>query len=136
MDQEDYERLIAEANKDQRKFKGYTPEARTVNGKHVVSLVPNTKGKRGVDWGQKQVTQDVNWDQAPLKKRSERERVESLAARLWKSVEERKPGEMELILQEMATESWKRGDPVTYEDVKRLAITQMKMAAEKAKNPK
>lgn len=134
MNEEDYQRLIAEAKRDQRKFKGYTAATREVDGKLVASLVPNTTGERGVDWGKQEYTQDVDKLPDP-KKRSERERVESLSAKLWAAVQNHKPGEMEVVLKMLQAEAWKQGQPVTYEDVKQLAIQQMKLAAAKAQKP-
>jgi|SRR6476619_4482911 len=132
MNQDDYDKLLAEAKKDHRRFKGYTPATREVDGKLVTSLVPNTVGSTPkVDWGQTEYTQEVDKLPDP-KKRSERERVESLSAKLWKAVQDHKPGEMELVLKMLQAEAWKQGRPVTYEDIKQLAIEQMKLAAAKA----
>jgi hypothetical protein len=131
VNQDDYDKLIAEARKDDRKFKGYTAATREVNGKLVSSLVPNTQGNRGVDWGKQEYVQEVDKLPDP-KKRSERERVESLSAKLWAAVQNHQPGEMEVVLKMLQAEAWKQGQPVTYEDVKQLAIEQMKLAAAKA----
>lgn len=64
----------------------------------------------------------------PLKKRSDRERAESLARRFWETVRDN-PKMAPLVLQELHSEYWKAGQPVSYEDMKNAAIELLKKAA-------
>lgn len=64
----------------------------------------------------------------PIKKRSDRERAESLARRFWETVRDN-PKMAPLVLQELHSEYWKAGQPVSYEDMKTAAIELLKKAA-------
>lgn len=72
---------------------------------------------------------------APIRKRSERERVESLARRFWETIRDN-PKMAPLVLQDIETEYWKAGQPVTYEQIKDAAIELLKKAAEDAAKKK
>lgn len=78
----------------------------------------------------------VDWNLPDIKKRSEAQRAESLANRLWKSVVDHDEVSMRLILRLMGEESWKKGQPITYDDVKKIAVEQLKLAAAKMGRPK
>ena len=67
-------------------------------------------------------------DRAPVKKRSDAERVESLARRFWDTIKDN-PSMAPLVLQELQAEYWKAGQTVAYEDIKQAAIELLKKAA-------
>lgn len=71
----------------------------------------------------------------PIKKRSDRERVESLARRFWDVVKDN-PNMAPLVLKELHAEYWKHGQPVSYEDMRLAAIELLKKAAEDAAKAK
>lgn len=71
----------------------------------------------------------------PIKKRSDRERAESLARRFWETVRDN-PKMAPLVLQELHSEYWKAGQPVTYEEMKQAAIELLKKAAAEAAGKK
>jgi len=79
---------------------------------------------------QKRITQNAAF-KTPSKivKRSDRQRVESLAKRFWDQVQ-LNPAMAPMILKEMQTEYWKAGQPVSFEDMKLAAIELLKKAAE------
>lgn len=68
-------------------------------------------------------------------KRSDIERVESLARRFWDVVKDN-PKMAPLLLSEMQREYWMAGQPVTYEDMKIAAIELLKKAAQEASRRK
>ena len=136
MDEELRETLLKQAKNDKRRFKGYVPVGVGVDDKAKPGLkklsqasaqglaMPTSVAPTGVGEFSKKVEP----------KRTEMQRVESLANRLWGAVADRNPGETERILKLMQAEGWKAGSPISYEEVKRIAITQMKLAAAKAKD--
>lgn len=67
----------------------------------------------------------------PVVRRSDRERVESLARRFWDTVRD-DPRMAPLVLREIQAEYWKAGSTVSYEDCKRAAIALLKKAAAEA----
>jgi hypothetical protein len=81
---------------------------------------------------------EFNWEQGDLPallRRSPAQRAESLANRLWQSVKDHRPAETELVLQLLHEEQWKKGMPISYEDVKQAAMELMRQAAAKAGGP-
>ena len=64
----------------------------------------------------------------PLKRRTERERVESMTKRLVDAIE-KQPWEAELLLKGAALESWKAGHPVSYDDLRQAAQPLIEKAA-------
>lgn len=66
-----------------------------------------------------------------IKKRTDRERAESLARRFWETCRDN-PGMAPLVLQSLHEEGWKQGRPVSYEDLKDAAIKMLKKAAVEA----
>lgn len=83
----------------------------------------------------KQKRYQVNYqdDLPDIVRRTEAQRAESMAARLWEAVEQRRPGEMAAILKMIQGDAWQKGKPVSYDEVKAVAIEQLKIAAAKAK---
>lgn len=71
----------------------------------------------------------------PIVKRSDRERVESLAKRFWDTIKDN-PSMAPLILKELQQEYWKAGQPVSYEDMRIAAVELLKKAAINAKKGK
>lgn len=63
-----------------------------------------------------------------LKPRTERERVDSLTKRLIEAVE-KQPWEAEMILKGAALEEWKRGNPVSYDQLREAAQPLIEKAA-------
>lgn len=74
-------------------------------------------------------------EKTPIQKRTERERVESLATRFWKQIQA-DPNMAPIILKEMHEEYWKAGRPVSYDDMKAAAIQLLRKAAEEAARTK
>lgn len=64
----------------------------------------------------------------PLKKRTDRERAESLARRFWSTVKDN-PSMAPLVLKELQIEYWKAGQPISFEQMKEAAIQLLKKAA-------
>ena len=124
---EDIKRLLAEAKSDNRVYEGYSPATVEKDGKVLTGFEPNIKGKRG--WAKPgPVTAEVDWGLDPLKKRSERERVESLSKRLWEAAVQ-DPAQMETLLKRVQAEFWKSGRTVSYSDIKQVAKELMARAA-------
>lgn len=69
------------------------------------------------------------FDLTPLKKRTDAQRAESMASRIWKAVQDGEPLMVERVLREIHGEKWKAGDPITYEEVRAWAVEQLKQAA-------
>ncbi|HSE44953.1 MAG TPA: hypothetical protein VLA89_06455 [Gemmatimonadales bacterium] len=71
----------------------------------------------------------------PIVKRSDRDRVHSLAKRFWDTVKDN-PNMAPLVLQELQQEYWKKGQPVSYEDMRLAAVELLKKAAIEAQKGK
>jgi hypothetical protein len=67
-------------------------------------------------------------DPAPIRKRTDQQRVESLARRFWDTVKDN-PKMARLVLQDIQTELWQSGRPITFEDLKETAVALLKKAA-------
>lgn len=83
----------------------------------------------------KTATGDVNWRDGELPrlvKRTPAQRTESLANRLWQSVKDHDPVATEMVLKLLYEDAWKRGMPISYDDVKNIAANLMRQAAAKA----
>ena len=98
-------------------------------------ILPGTQG--GAMAREAPVTGEVNWHQplSEIKKRTPAERAESLANRLWQSVKDHNPVETEMILKMIHQDAWKAGKPISYDDVKAVAVELMRKAAAKAGGP-
>lgn len=135
MDEELKEKLLKQAKNDNRQFKGYSPVGVEIKGTARPGLQKlGRAASQGLAMRNPVTPTGVGeFDKKIEPKRTEMQRVESLANRLWGAVADRNPGETERILKMMQAEGWKSGSPISYEEVKRIAITQMKLAAAKAK---
>lgn len=135
MDEELREKLLKQAKQDNRRFKGYSPVGVEIDGAARPGLQKlGQAASQGLSpRALVAPTGTGEFDKRPEQKRTELQRVESLANRLWGAVSDRNPGETERILKMMQAEGWKAGSPISYDEIKRIAITQMKLAAAKAK---
>ena len=136
MDEELRETLLKQAKNDKRRFSGYAPVGVEIQGNVKPGLQPlSAAAAQGLAMPTSKTPTGVGeFEKKVEPKRTELQRVESLANRLWGAVADRNPGETERILKMMQVEGWKAGSPISYEEVKRIAITQMKLAAAKAKD--
>ncbi len=71
-----------------------------------------------------------DWKLPPPVKRTDVARVESMAKRLFDTIQ-KEPWQAELILRDIQLEYWKQGKPIAYDDLKTVASTYIKRAAEK-----
>lgn len=74
----------------------------------------------------------VAFDLPEIRKRTERERVDSMTRRLMAAIESQ-PWEAEMILKGIQLEEWRKGHPVAYEDLRTAAAPLIEMAQKKAK---
>lgn len=139
MDEALREKLLKQAREDKRVFKGASPVGVALQG--VVR--PGIK-KLGASAAhglkpQQQATRTIEgtFDDIPaIVKRTDRQRVEHMAERLWKSVAEHNWIDVENCMRLLQAEGWKVGQTITYEDIKTLVIEQMKLAASKMQEQK
>ncbi len=71
------------------------------------------------------------FDIPDIKKRSDVQRVESMAKRLFDTIE-KNPWEADMILKGMAAEYWKAGKPISFDELKALAAPYIEKASKKA----
>lgn len=127
MDAAERKRLLKLADFDHPLIPGYSAVSQEQDGKVKTMFQKNDEDVHAVPG-------TGTFDPvSEIVKRSDRERVESLANRLWQAVESRNPGDMVGVLRLMQAEGWKQGQTLSFEDVKRVAIAQMKKAALEAK---
>ena len=129
MDEDLRKYLLKKAREDKRVFEGYSAQSDKF-GPGIVKNV-KVKGAKRNTWVPPAVNVQFDFNLPRLQKRTEAQRVESMTRRLMEAVKNHQPGEMQLILQQMSAEGWKAGSPVSYEEVKRVAIEAMKTAAAK-----
>jgi hypothetical protein len=127
MDKERMETLLKRAKEDKRIFEGYSASSDYKTPGIVKNINPKAGGQGR--WVKPTVNAQYDFNLPRLIKRSPNERVESLARKLMDSVKQHRPGETAIILQQMSEEGWKQGSPVSYEEVKRVAIEAMRKAA-------
>lgn len=137
MDERTKEMLLRKAREDNRVFEGYSPLGVELKGSQAAAGMRKLSQAAAQGQGfkmSKAPTGKGSFNVNPSTvKRTDRARVESLANRLWKAVQSHNPAETELILQMLQAEGWKAGSPVSYEEVKNIAVQQMKLAAAKMK---
>lgn len=74
---------------------------------------------------------NIAWNLPPLKKRTDRERVESFTKRLLDAIE-KQPWEADMILRGAAAESWKKGHPISFDELKAIAAPFIEQAQKEA----
>lgn len=95
-------------------------------------ILPGTQGGTLANEGS--ITAQVEWqggENTPLRRRSPAERAESLAQRFWASVKDHDPAQTEVILKQLYGDAWKAGKPISYDEVKRVAVEALRLAAAK-----
>lgn len=115
---------------DPRVFRGQS--AAVAGGGRLVAGVSGDQG--GALSRQVPITGDVNWHQdlPALRKRSLAQRAESLANRFWAAVKDHDPAQTELMLKMLYQDSWKVGQPISYDEVKQVAINLLRQQAAKS----
>lgn len=95
-------------------------------------ILPGTEGGSMAREGS--ITAPVEWhggENEPLRRRSPAERAESLAQRFWASVKDHDPAQTEIVLKQLYGDAWKSGMPISYDEVKQVAIEALRLAAAK-----
>jgi hypothetical protein len=121
--------LLKKAREDKRVFEGFSASSDRGHAGVTQNINPRPGGKGR--WVKPTIDLQHDFNVAPLQKRTDLQRVESLTKRLLEAVKNHQPGEMEYILQQMSVEGWKAGTPISYEECKRVAIEALKKAADK-----
>lgn len=62
-----------------------------------------------------------DWGVAPLQRRTQMQRVESLTRRMWEQIQ-RDPKMAAAILKTYQEDLWRSGTPISYEELKKIAI--------------
>lgn len=118
-----------DAEDDTRVFRG---ESVAVAGRGAITGLQGGTLSEGVA-----VSAPVDW-RTPLsdiKKRTPAQRAEALAQKFWQSVKDHDPAQTELVLKMLYQDSWKKGQPISYDEVKQLAVELLRTTAAKAGGP-
>ena len=133
---EEKARLLKRAKEDTRVFHGASPVGVSIDGKSIPGIkilrYSAAQGLRQQTPVARRGLADFG-DIPEVVKRTETQKVEHMAARLWESVQNRNYDDIEGIMRIMQAEGWARGTPITYDDVRRIVIDQLKLAAAKIK---
>lgn len=116
----DYDKLLYEAKKDTRVYKGYSPASAEINGKVVTGLERNRPGHKP-GWATPEVVDGILGND-PLVKRTPRARVLSLAKRLWEGAES------DPVARGILEKGLSHQRPLCFEDVRELAVELIKKA--------
>jgi hypothetical protein len=131
MDEADKQRLIKEAQEDNRTFRGYSASSiagadwETVQG----GIEPNKGGSGETRWHEPdKIIGQFDAIPDPVK-RTPQQRVDSFSSRLWNEAV-KNPALMEHLVKRVQGEFWKQGRTVTYEQC-RAAAAELLLRAEK-----
>lgn len=125
---------------ESRTLRGWVSRADS-NGKvgwirEEVATGQGPMGKTVLDEREIEVEVDKSFmHQAPIKKRTNDERAESLARKFWATCRD-DPSLAPLVLKELQAEEWRQGRAVSYDDMRAAAVELLKKAAAAAEEKK
>jgi len=122
-----YEPMLREAQRDPRRIRGHVAASHGVGKTGALhwadSTFPNGRPSDKTVQGQFEAND-------PIVKRSNAQRTEAMAKRLWDAIQ-KNPQQAGVLLKYVHEAAWRDGMPVSYDDLKEVAVELLRKAAAK-----